>query len=96
MTIGSQMPELDRGGGLFCPPPYKIGCQNTPYKLGLKNHQTKINNDQNDLSSMPKMTYCSLLTGNTRYTRLSLVDEILKFKKSSQGGGGGGGGLKSK
>ena len=34
MTIGSQMPELD--WGLFCPPPpYKIGCQNTPYKLGL-------------------------------------------------------------
>ena len=35
MTIGSQMPELDRGEGLFCPP-YKIGSQNTPYKLGLK------------------------------------------------------------
>ena len=34
MTIGSQMPELDRGG-VFCLP-YKIGCQNTPYKLGLK------------------------------------------------------------
>ena len=30
MTIGSQMPELDRGAS------YKIGCQNTPYKLGLK------------------------------------------------------------
>ena len=24
MTIGSLMPELDRGGGAFCPP-YKIG-----------------------------------------------------------------------
>ena len=35
MTIGSQIPELDRGGDLFAPPPYKIGCQNTPYKLGL-------------------------------------------------------------
>ena len=35
MTIGSQMSELDLGG--FLPPlPYKIGCQNTPYKLGLK------------------------------------------------------------
>ena len=34
MAIRSQMAELDRG--LFClPPPYKIGCQNTPYKLGL-------------------------------------------------------------
>ena len=33
MTIGSQMPELDWGRGLF--PPYKIGSQNTPYKLGL-------------------------------------------------------------
>ena len=33
MTIGSQMPELDRG--LFCPPPYRIGSQNTQYKLGL-------------------------------------------------------------
>ena len=35
MTIGSQMPELDRGGGGFFVPPYKIGSQNTPYKLGL-------------------------------------------------------------
>ena len=34
MTIGSQMLELDWGAFL---PPYKIGCQNTPYKLGLKN-----------------------------------------------------------
>ena len=33
MTVGSQMPELDRG--LFCPP-YKLGSQNTPYKLELK------------------------------------------------------------
>ena len=35
MTIGSQMPELDRLA--FCPPPpkYKIGSQNTPYKLEL-------------------------------------------------------------
>ena len=32
MTVGSQMPELDRGAFL---PPYKIGSQNTPYKLGL-------------------------------------------------------------
>ena len=35
MTVGSQMPELDWGGGGFFAPPYKIGCQNTPYKLGL-------------------------------------------------------------
>ena len=35
MTIGSQMPELD--WRFFAPPPpYKIGSQNTPYKLGLK------------------------------------------------------------
>ena len=34
MTVGSQMPELDFGG-FFALPPYKIGCQNTPYKLGL-------------------------------------------------------------
>ena len=33
MTIGSQMSELDWGA--FLPPSYKIGCQNTPYKLGL-------------------------------------------------------------
>ena len=39
MTIGSQMPALDWGG--FLPPPsYKIGSQNTPYKLGL-NFQPK-------------------------------------------------------
>ena len=35
MTIESQMPELDLGTFLPPPPPYKIGCQNTPYKLGL-------------------------------------------------------------
>ena len=29
------MPELDRGGGGLFAPPYKIGSQNTPYKLGL-------------------------------------------------------------
>ena len=35
MTIGSQMPELDRG--LFLPPPpHIIGSQNAPYKLGLR------------------------------------------------------------
>ena len=34
MTVGCQMPELDRG--LFAPlPPYKLGSQNTPYKLRL-------------------------------------------------------------
>ena len=26
-----------RPGGFFAPPPYEIGCQNTPYKLGLRN-----------------------------------------------------------
>ena len=35
MTVGSQMPELDRGA-FFAPHPYKIGSQNTPYKLGLR------------------------------------------------------------
>ena len=35
MTIGSQMLELDRGAFLPPPLPYKIGRQNTPYKLGL-------------------------------------------------------------
>ena len=34
MTVGSQMPELDPGEGLF--PPYKIGSQNSPYNLGLR------------------------------------------------------------
>ena len=33
MAVGIQMPELDQGG--FFAPPYKIGGQNTPYKLGL-------------------------------------------------------------
>ena len=36
MSVGSQMPELDRGAFLPPPPPYKIGSQNTPYKLELK------------------------------------------------------------
>ena len=29
MNVGSQIPELDLGGGLFCPP-YKLSSQNTP------------------------------------------------------------------
>ena len=35
MTVGSQMPELDPGGGGFFGPPaqYEIGSQNSPYKL---------------------------------------------------------------
>ena len=32
MTIGSQVSELEWG---LSPPPYKIGSQNTPYKLEL-------------------------------------------------------------
>ena len=39
MTIGSQMPELDLGAFFAPPPPYKMGCQNTPYKLGLNLQQ---------------------------------------------------------
>ena len=35
MTVGSQMLEFDRGASPP-PPPYKIGSQNTSYKLGLK------------------------------------------------------------
>ena len=44
MTFGSQIPELDwGGGGLFCPP-YKLGSQNIPYKLGLSDlgHNKKM------------------------------------------------------
>ena len=40
MTIGSQMPELVWGAFLPPPTPYKIGSQNTPYKLGLKECQS--------------------------------------------------------
>ena len=36
MTIGSQMAESDRGASLPPPSPYKIGSQNTPYKLWLR------------------------------------------------------------
>ena len=36
MTVRSQMPELDEGAFLPPPPQYKIGSQNTPYKLELK------------------------------------------------------------
>ena len=35
MTVGSKMPELDQGGFFAPPPPYKLGSQNTQYKLGL-------------------------------------------------------------
>ena len=42
MIVGSQMPESGRMAFLPPPPPpYKLGSQNTPYKLGLKNlHET--------------------------------------------------------
>ena len=43
MTVGSQMPESD-GEGLFAPlPPYKLGSQNTPYKLGLSEENPSSN-----------------------------------------------------
>ena len=35
MSVGNQMPELDRGEGAFLPPPHKICSQNPSYKLGL-------------------------------------------------------------
>ena len=34
MTVRSQMPELDQGGGHFAP--HKKGSQNTPYKIRVK------------------------------------------------------------
>ena len=37
-SVGSQMPELDQGGGGVICPPYRIGSQNTAYKLGLNVH----------------------------------------------------------
>ena len=40
-TVGSQMPKAYWEGSFAPPPPYKIGSQNTPYKLGLKMH-TKL------------------------------------------------------
>ena len=41
MSVGIQMPELDGGGGgFFAPPSYKIGSQNTPYKLGFRMLET--------------------------------------------------------
>ena len=52
MTVGSQMPGLDRGA--FLPPsPYKIGSQNTPYKLGL----TEIFKRASAASCVQRLTY---------------------------------------
>ena len=43
MTVGSLMPELDWGGGAFCPPSqFKIGSQNTPYQLGLIDYTRQL------------------------------------------------------
>ena len=36
---------------------FQLQCEMTAVWAVLTNHQTKINNDQNDLSSMPKMTW---------------------------------------
>ena len=49
MTIGSQMPELDRGGFFVSPPPppYKIRSQTTPYKLGLNKKLLNWKSGQN-------------------------------------------------
>ena len=41
MSVGSQMVELDRGA-FPPPPPYKIGSQNTPYKLELITHACSL------------------------------------------------------
>ena len=36
MTVRSQMPGLDGGGGFFALPPYKLGSQYMSYKLRAK------------------------------------------------------------
>ena len=47
MTVGSQKPVLDPGD-LLIPPQYKIGSQNTSYKLELK---FRFLNDLNSLQT---------------------------------------------
>ena len=39
-TVGDQMLELDKG--LFAPSSYRLGCQNTPYILGLRFRQQMV------------------------------------------------------
>ena len=46
MSVGSQMPELDQGGFLPPPPPYKIGSQNTPYKAKVNQAQLCFNSKE--------------------------------------------------
>ena len=57
MTIGSQMPELDWGGGFFAPQ-YKINSQNTPYKLGLKLQEYNFHIEQCPARNTQTLTPC--------------------------------------
>ena len=48
------MPELD---------PYKIGCQNTPYKLGLRSRlRIEVRPTENDLTRLYKNDDISVIT----------------------------------
>ena len=62
-------------------------CKFSPGSVITTNHQTNINNDQNDLSSMPKMTQAIDRQQNLK--RLPLVDEIQLTRTFSGGGEGG-------
>ena len=67
MTVGSQMPELDRG--FFCPPPLKIqiGSQNTPYKLRLSSPAAL-----RQISEIWQSKFSLLLIATTSKSTLSL------------------------
>ena len=64
MSVGSQMPELDQGG-LFCPP-YKMGSQNTPYKLGLTFWGVRVRD------KMPISTYILKIVEKDSFLRLQM------------------------
>ena len=87
MTVGSQMPELD-WGAFLPPPPYKIGCQNTPYKLGLtltiKFHQFKmcqlavtdqarIQTDSKDAIESVKISRNEYIQLNSNYIVMNII-----------------------
>ena len=55
------MPQLDRGKGIFAPPLYKLGSQNTPYKLGLKYINSKESNDSQVLQEHQTSTKYSFI-----------------------------------
>ena len=77
MTIGSQLPELDRGA--FCPPSYKIGSQNIPYKLGLRGVRCLLSENCEKIANFKVISF--LIQNTTLVLGLGLASRVVYIER---------------